>query len=276
MNLPRRPNRDLPHARIESAPVMDVIKSADRVLDILELLASTGGHLTHAEIARRTGIPKSSLTGLLRNLLRRGYVDTGEGTSAVRLGDGAFELVRRGDGTRELVRVALPHMEALTRATGESSGLSILNGDTAERVANVESEKARFYAMHVGVRAPLYAHSGGKVFLAWMSAAEREAYLARTPLKPLTGQTILSAAVLRKQLARVRSDGFACSMSEFTPGIVGVAVPVKDVLRKVFCAVGVALPSERFGDGPSRRIVQALALCASAIERDGAALRRAI
>jgi len=192
------------------------VKSADRVLDILELLASTGRSMTHAEIARRNRIPKSSLTHLLRNLAERGYAEAMEGSLAFRLGDGAFALARRGAHTRELVELARPCLERLTAATGESSGMSLLHDDMAERICSVDSTHAVLYAMHVGVRAPLYANSGGKIFLAWMTAAEREAYFSRVKLVPLTDRTILSLGVLRRQLQRIRTEGFAYSMGEFT------------------------------------------------------------
>lgn len=244
---------------------MAPVKSAERVLDILELLASTGRAMTHAEIGRRTGIPKSSLTQLLRNLAERGYLEAVEGSLAFRLGDGAFAVARRGARTRELVDIARPHMEKLTASTGESSGLSLLNDDMAERVCSVDSTQAVLYAMHVGVRAPLYANSGGKIFLAWMTSAEREAYFSRVKLVALTGETILSLATLRRQLQRIRTEGIARSIGEFTPGIVGVAAPILDIHGHVFASVGVALPAARFDDTRSKSITQALHTCAMAI-----------
>jgi DNA-binding IclR family transcriptional regulator len=241
------------------------VKSADRVLDILELLASTGRAMTHAEIGRRTNIPKSSLTQLLRNLADRGYDEPVEGSLAFRLGDGAFAVARRGAHTRELVELARPHMEQLTATTWESSGLSVLNDDMAERVCSVDSTHAVLYAMHVGVRAPLYANSAGKIFLAWMTTAEREAYFRRVRLVPLTDRTILSLAALRRQLHRIKSEGIACSMGEFTPGIVGIATPILDLHGRVFAAVGVALPAARFDDARRPVIENALRVCAQAI-----------
>lgn len=244
---------------------MSSVKSADRVLDILELLASTGRAMTHAEIGRRTSIPKSSLTQLLRNLAGRGYVEILDGALTFRLGDGAFAVARRGAHTRELVELARPYMEQLTALTGESSGLSLLNDDMAERVCSVDSSHAVLYAMHVGVRAPLYANSGGKLFLAWMTPPELDAYFRRVALVPLTDRTIRSISILRRQLLRIRSDGIACSIGEFTPGIVGVAAPLLDVHGRAFAAVGVALPAARFDDAHRKAIEQALRDCAKAI-----------
>jgi len=221
--------------------------------------------MIHAEIARRTRIPKSSLTQLLSNLAERGYIETVQDSSAVRLGDAAFTLARRGKGTRELVELARPYMEKLTASTGESSGLSLLTNDMAERVCSVDSAQAVLYAMHVGVRAPLYANSGGKIFLAWMTNAEREAYFNRVKLVPLTDRTILSIAALRRELQLVRTEGIARSVGEFTPGIVGVAAPIKDIHDRVFAAVGVAFPSARYTEARLNKISLALRTCAEAI-----------
>nr|WP_315593823.1 IclR family transcriptional regulator [uncultured Cupriavidus sp.] len=238
------------------------------MLDILELLASTGRAMTHAEIARRTGIPKSSLTQLLNNLDARGYVEQVQNSNAIRLGEGAFSLARRGRGTRELVEIAYPHMERLTAATGESSALSLLNDDMAERVCSVNSSQAVLYAMHVGVRAPLYAHSAGKTLLAWMSTAEREDYFQRIKLARLTDRTILSMAELRRQVQQIRATGIATSMGEFTPGIVGVAAPVRDIHGRVFASVGVAFPAARFSEARMNELEQALRTCSAAIGRE--------
>jgi DNA-binding IclR family transcriptional regulator len=119
--------------------------------------------------------------------------------------------------------------------------------------------------VHVGVLAPLYANSAGKVLLAWMPAAEREAYLRRVQLQPRTEHTIRSVAVLRRQLQQVREEGVAWSMGEFTAGVVGVAMPVLDAHGRALAAVGVALPTERLDEARKARILQALQGAARAI-----------
>lgn len=241
-----------------------MIKSADRVLSILELLANAGRPMTHVEIGRRTGIPKSSLTGLLRNLAARAYIARNEETGGFVLGESAYLLARRGTLTSTVVAIATPWLQALTRETGESSGLSLLCDDMAERVCGADSPRAKFFKMHTGVRAPLYANSSGKIFLAWMTPAEREAYLRRVPLVPLTDTTLRSESALRKQLQAIKSDGASMSRGEFTPGIVGIAVPVLDVSGALLAALGLAIPIERF-DGAQQGAVKALRRCAAQI-----------
>src|SRR5258708_12406018 len=52
------------------------VKSADRTIELLELLAGYSEPLTLSEIHRRLAYPKSSLFVLLRTLVARGWVET--------------------------------------------------------------------------------------------------------------------------------------------------------------------------------------------------------
>ena len=61
------------------------VKSAARVLDVLDLLASKGC-LSLAEITRALKMPKSSASGLLKTALSRGYVSLDPESRGFRLG----------------------------------------------------------------------------------------------------------------------------------------------------------------------------------------------
>src|SRR5829696_1122016 len=90
------------------------VKSADRALDILELLSDSGPGLTLAEIAKALGIARSSAHGLVHTLLARHYiaVDDGRGRRfrlGVRLVQLGLSVVDRID----LRTAARPHIERL-------------------------------------------------------------------------------------------------------------------------------------------------------------------
>lgn len=247
---------------------MASVKSAVRVLDLLELLASTGRTMTHAEIGRRTGIPKSSLTALLHSLETRGYVEQAAGSLQYQLGEGTYALARRGAHNRDLLQASARWLQKLMDATGESAGLSVLRDDMAERISSSQSPQAVLYSVHVGVMQPLYASSAGKVLLAWMSAAQREAYLRRVSLQPRTERTIRSIAVLRRQLRRIREEGVGWSFGEFTAGIVGIAVPVLDVHGRAIASLGLALPDSRLDEPRKEVLVTQLRQTAEGISQE--------
>src|SRR3954467_334782 len=74
------------------------VKSAYRALDVLEAIAA--GPSTLSELSRLLDIPKSSLHGLMRTLIERGWVTTTDGGTRLPLGlpapPGGAPLRRRG------------------------------------------------------------------------------------------------------------------------------------------------------------------------------------
>lgn len=222
------------------------MKSAHRTLDVLEILAHSERPLSHAELASRAGVPKSSLTQLLRTLQTRVYIESMGPNGPYRLGASAVNLIRHGQDIQRLVVGARPHMDRLALETRYSAGLNILRGDIVERILGVTAAEATGYAMHEGVRAPLYASSSGKLFLAHMKSEDMTSYLDRVQLRPITSHSLKSSSELRRQIWLAREEGVAYSRDEFTRGIVGVSVPVVSTHGRMMASLGLAVPSAEF------------------------------
>jgi DNA-binding IclR family transcriptional regulator len=235
-----------------------IVKSADRALDVLELLARTGRAMPHRGIAAALEIPKSSLTQLLRNLEARGYLAFTPGPDTYVLGEAVFALAQRGRRGFDLAAFAQPLVERITRLTEESSSLNLLREGQVERVCGADSSQLLHYAMKLGARAPLYAVSSGKAILAFLPAARRDACLSRMKFEKLTPRTITSVTALKRELQRVAAAGVAYSIEEHTQGIVGVAVPVLDSGGHAIGAFNVAMPAVRYDEAHRRVIVAAL------------------
>jgi DNA-binding IclR family transcriptional regulator len=242
------------------------VKSAGRVLDLLELLARSPRPLPHSDIGAALRIPKSSLTQLLRGLTARGYVAFVHGPNTYELGRAFFGLLERGEGRFNYASLAQPVLERLSAATGESSSLSIWRGEAVERVCGVDSPQALAYRMSQGARFPLYSTSAGKAVLAALPAAEREALLGRLHLKRVTPATLRSMAELRAQLAQVAKTGVAYSRGENTPGIVAVAMAVRRADRTPLGALNVVVPGARYHAKLDRLCVRALRAAAAEFE----------
>src|SRR4051794_22701981 len=61
-------------AKMSDRAVQSEVKSAARVLDVLELFSAGQDPLSVTDVARKLGIPKSSTQGLLTTLVGRGYL----------------------------------------------------------------------------------------------------------------------------------------------------------------------------------------------------------
>lgn len=243
------------------------VKSANRVLDVFELFARRGRPMSHTEIAEQLAIPKSSLSNLLATLAARGYLELTADRRSYRLGESLLALARRQAVSADLVTVAGPVLRALTRACGESSALNQLNDDETVVTCTEMGPHRLVSHMRNGDRAPLYATSSGKAILAFMAEDDRAAYLARVRFVAITPKTLSSVTMLRKELLAVRKTGMAFSREEFTPGIVGMAMPLLDESGAVLGAINVAMPAVRFNARYQKQIAAHLEAAVKAMRK---------
>ncbi|MES2190402.1 MAG: IclR family transcriptional regulator [Pseudomonadota bacterium] len=247
------------------------VKSADRVLDVLELLAQRGQDMSHTDLSEALGIPKSSLTQLLRTLTMRGYLDYSAVSRGYRLGEAVTRLAGRAMQGRSILGIVEPVLAEITEACRESSAFNQLAGMQSEVMASVSSSQRLVSHMRKGDLAPLYATSGGKALLAFMPESEREAYLRSVKFEAVTPNTIRNEKELRRQIRAVRETGVAYVSEEFTPGICGVAMPVLSSGGVALGSINVAVPAVRFDDVARERILKVLNKALVAIQRGMAA-----
>lgn len=221
-------------------------RAANRVVDILELLAASVDGLALRGVSAQLEAPKSSLLPLLRALTTRGYLAQGR-AGEYRLGPKALDLGSAAPAHRELVEVARPALVDLMRRTGETVFLGTLSPDRASivYVDKVESDHIIRYAAGVGDRRPLHATSSGKVILAWLPAEEREDILRSLSLARHTEQTVTSLPALRASLAEIRRAGVCVSVDELVPGASGIAAAVVDRYGRVVGACAIGGPTDR-------------------------------
>ena len=243
------------------------VKSAVRVLDLLEHLDRVG-EISHADIADALEIPKSSLTQLLKTLVARSYVDFDPATKAYRLGDAFARFSKRANDARDLVEFIGPVLEEITRETSETSALNQLKGKVSKVMATMMSPQRLMSNMRRGDAAPLYATSGGKAILAFLPEAARNEYVASAAFEPITPKTIRSRRELQRQIAAVRKDGVAYSFEEFTPGIVGVGVPILSKAGYPLGSLNVAMPALRYTPATRDRAIKSLRQAVERVRRE--------
>jgi DNA-binding IclR family transcriptional regulator len=221
-------------------------RAANRVVDILELLAGSQDGLALREVSAELEAPKSSLLPLLRALTARGYLERSR-AGEYRLGARALALGHGAAAQRALPDVARPALVELMRRTGETVFLGALapDGLSVVYVDKVESEQIIRYAAGVGDRRPLHATSSGKAILAFLPPDERDTIVKALPLARHTERTVTSPSALRAALDEVRRAGVCVSLDEMVRGACGVAAPIFDGAGRVAGVCTVAGPTDR-------------------------------
>jgi IclR family acetate operon transcriptional repressor len=221
-------------------------RSANRVVDILELVAARRDMLPLREISAQLEVPKSSLLPLLRALTARRYLDQSQ-TGEYRLGARALELGAGAARHVDLVEVAHRALVGLMRRTGETAFLGVLAADGLAMVYvdKVESEHVIRYAAGVGDRRPLHATSSGKALLAFLPAEQRERTVKAIALARHTERTVTTVTALRATLAEIQRAGVCVSVDEFVLGAAGVTAPIFDRQGRVAAVCTVGGPTDR-------------------------------
>ena len=137
-------------------------------------------------------------------------------------------------------------MEELTATTRETTYLSITDDLYGIIVEKVESPQSIRLFEPLGARIPLNRGASRKVLLAYLPNDTIDRLKSAGLLAPKTSSTVTDTNVLRRQLAIIRTQGYASTSGENTPGAGAIAVPLRDWNNAVVASLSIAGPLERF------------------------------
>ena len=238
------------------------VKSATRTLDIIEYVVAHNRPLVAQEIAVALGIPVSSLSYLLGTLVDRGYLaregrrySAGPGLQRLQASPGGFSLAER----------AAPLVRTLRVQLNETTSFFVRSEWDVEAIVTETSEQALRYAVPTGARLPMHALASGKALLAALPDDELDRYFAETERVRFTPATVTAEKALRRELAEIRTTGFAVTDEEFSLGIRGIG-RVVTIGGEPVGALSVAVPKARFDEAVQHRVMDMLERTAGLLE----------
>ncbi len=222
------------------------VRSLDRGLDILAMLAESGG-LTLTELAARLGRPTSTVHRMLMTLENRDMVENDPQQQVWHVGAQAFRIGSAFMRRTGIVERARPVLQRLMERTGETANLGVVRGNAVLFVGQVETHEMIRAFFPPGSQSPLHASGIGKALLAQRDAAE-VAKLTTYGLERFTPQTLTDPAALAVDLDRVRRRGFSVDNEERTLGMRCIAAPVFDGSGAPVAGLSISGPLHRIGD----------------------------
>lgn len=243
------------------------VQSLAKGLSVIRAFGPDTPALTLSDVARATGLTRAGARRFLLTLVDLGYMRT-DG-KLFRLTPRVLDLGYAYLSSISLPGIAEPHLEQLVAETGESSSMSVLDGDDIVYVARVPTSRIMTVAINVGTRFPAYATSMGRVLLSDLDGEALDAYLARVDLGSLTAQTVSTPDELRAKILEVRQHGYALVDQELEPGLRSLAAPVHNKEGRVVAAVNVSSHVTRITmEKVTRDFLPALLKAAAGIEAD--------
>src|SRR6187431_2600406 len=201
---------------MRSSQGREPVSVLDRIIAILEIVRESHGQATITQLALAAGIPKSTVSRLVGDLVRQRYLTRTQG--GVAIGLRLFELGARASTPRRLGVAALPVLAELFNATGEHLNVAVQEGNDMLSVISVRG-RLRPAPSRAGVRVPSVTTALGKAVLAF---TDDESVLRGI----LTDLDPGARRMLERELAGVRSCAVAIDRCETFPGVIGVASPI--------------------------------------------------
>jgi DNA-binding IclR family transcriptional regulator len=234
-----------------SAPAREktAIQVIERMMNLLDTLASRTSAVSLKELAQSTGLHPSTAHRILNDMVVGRFVDRGEQPGSYRLGMRLLELGNLVKARLSVREAAIEPMRELHQRTGQTVNLSLRQGDEIIYVERAYSERSGMQVVRaIGGRAPLHLTSSGKLFLAADDPRLVRAYATRTGLAGHTRNSITDLPKLERELSLVRARGYARDNEELEMGVRCIAAAVRDDSTRVVAGLSLSAPAERMND----------------------------
>lgn len=208
------------------------VRGLSRGLAVLQALnALPGGIGGVVELARITGLHRTTVKRLLETLKTEGFIHQKDDGTSYALG---FQVRRLSEGyvaADWIDQVAAPAMRAHLRTLSWPSDLATPDGGFM--IVRESTHRASLLSLHratIGIRIPMLVSSLGRAWLTWCAEEEREATLALLRTRTDTiGEMARDGAYVRRILRETRRRGYALNRGEWATeaAVTAIGFPIR-------------------------------------------------
>jgi DNA-binding IclR family transcriptional regulator len=206
------------------------------------------------DVARTLELPLSTTHGLLRDLVRGGYVELDEDSRRYSTGHELIALSLRLATNLPIIEISRPLIAELARRIGEDVYLGLALPDGVCYVDRAEGNRGLRVTVNLGVPRPLHSTALGKLYLAMLPDSDRAARLTGMSLDAFTSYTETDKVALLSALGHIRQVGYSTNEEESIEGISALAAPILDANARFAGAICVSLPIGVFSQRRSELI----------------------
>ncbi len=228
----------------KNAESFSVVKSAGRVLAILELLDRVQRPMRITDVVETLGYPRASAAALLRSMTAMGYL-TYDGRArvfqetprAALLGNWVHpDLIEQGD--------LLQLLEDLREETGETLILATRNGIYAHYIHVLNGNAPEAVPVRRGTMRPLTISTTGHALIAWNPEDDVRRLVNRINSEGVA-EKIVKPSQLLQTLEQICRRGYALTTNLVIPGRGMVAMPVPAAICEQPTVIGLVANASR-------------------------------
>ena len=203
-------------------------------LYVVSAFSSRDRMLSNQELARRCGLPKSTISRLTYTLTRQGYLDPAtdrKGATGYRLGSAVLAMGGAMMARMDVRQIARPLMQVLADSSQAMVSLGIRDRLSMIYVENCRSESALTLSLDVGSRIPLGVSAMGRAYVAGSSDSERVDLMERIRARDEKAWPITRAGI-ELALANYREHGCCTSFGDWKKDVNDIATAFRPEGRR--------------------------------------------
>ncbi len=230
---------------------MKMNRTAQRTVEILELISRRPDGATLEEICGTLGLPKTSAYDIVATLAEMNMVSVTRGQKQTyRIGLAAYRIGVNYTNSLDFLEVVEPELRAFSRKVGKTVFFGVRSGHEVVYICKFEPENPIITTATVGSKNPMYCTSLGKAILAFADEKTRDQILDGIHFRRKTERTIGGREELLRELEQVRRRGYARDDREMEEHMECVGAPVFGSDGNVLGAIslsGLYKPAEDYG-----------------------------
>lgn len=227
---------------------MRINRTAERTIQMLELVGDHPRGLSLAEITEIMDLPKTSAYDILMTLKQTNMVELIDKRSKVYgLGVKSFVIGSKYIDEIEMVKIARPYIEKLGGQLDKTVFFGILNSDKIIYLDKFRPAGEILTTCQIGAENGVHCTALGKAILA--NKADRSETIDQLDLYSKTDYTITDVDALNEELDKIQKQGYAVDDREHMEHMLCAAAPVFDHTGEVVAAIsitGLYLPDKDY------------------------------
>jgi DNA-binding IclR family transcriptional regulator len=215
-----------------------------RAASILRAIESAPNGLSLGQIAKRTGLARSSVQRIVQALVAEDFVSPSGGREGLRIGPGIARLA--GTSLHAPSQTIARLLRDLGADVGETVDLATLSGGSVVFVDQVQGSHRLVALSAVGERFPLHCTANGKAILSLHSKEDAEVLIGKS-LDEHPDHKLRNRRALLRELEDARATRLAHDFEEHGQGIFAIGTAFRGPDGSPL-AVSIPVPAQRFAE----------------------------
>ncbi|MDY7579753.1 IclR family transcriptional regulator [Herbaspirillum sp. RTI4] len=197
----------------------------ERALGVLKAFRGSPKPLAHAELVRRTGYSKASISRVAATLVALGYLDRAPDGVRFQIGVRGLRIGHRYLSNSPITRQAKPLMQALADEHNMSIGLAVANQLDMIYIEYCNSSSIATLRLGVGRTVPMELSAIGRTYV-WMQSPTHRQRLLFNILKKIGSHGPAVVAKMEEAFEDLERYGYCIAAGEYQRDTFAVSVPV--------------------------------------------------